>query len=80
MKKKIKYTDHSIGDVRVIPDFLPPPEDLVLKEKSVKVTIMLSESSVAFFKQQADKHHTAYQAMIRNLLDLYATRFSHKQV
>ena len=31
----------------------------------------LSKSSVDFFKKEARKHHTSYQAMIRRLLDLY---------
>ncbi len=39
MKNRIKYTDEPLGDVRVIKDFLPPPEDLVLKDKTVKVTL-----------------------------------------
>jgi hypothetical protein len=31
----------------------------------------LSKSSVDFFKKEARKHHTSYQAMIRRLLVLY---------
>jgi hypothetical protein len=42
MKRRIKYTDEPMGDVRIIRDFLPPPEQLVLKEDNVKVTISLS--------------------------------------
>lgn len=49
MKKKIKYTDEPIGKVKVISDFLPSPEELALKEESVKVTISLSKTSVDFF-------------------------------
>lgn len=72
MKQKIKYTDENMGNVRVVDDFLPSPEQLALKEEKVKVTISLSKSSLRFFKSQADKYHTAYQRMIRNLLDAYA--------
>ena len=72
MSEKIKYTDEVLGPLKVIPDFLPPPEDLVFKEETVKVTITLSRASVDFFKRQAKKHHTRYQQMIRRLLDLYA--------
>ena len=72
MKKKIKYTDEKMGTLRVVDDFLPSPEQLALKDEKVKVTISLSKSSLRFFKSQADKHHTAYQRMIRNLLDAYA--------
>ena len=43
MKEKIKYTDEPIGKVKVISDFLPSPEELVLKDETVKVTIALSK-------------------------------------
>lgn len=72
-RKDNVYTDESLGDVRVIDDFLPTPEELVFKEDNVKVTLGLSKRSVEFFKKEAKKHHTQYQKMIRRLLDLYAT-------
>ena len=68
------YTDEPLGNVRVIDDFVPRPEDLVFKEENVKVTLELSRRSVEFFKREAKKHHTQYQKMIRRLLDLYAER------
>jgi len=68
------YTDAHLGDVPVVDDFLPRPEDLVFKEENVKVTLGLSRRSVEFFKREAKKHHTQYQKMIRRLLDLYAAR------
>jgi hypothetical protein len=55
MKKKtkqIKYTDESIN-AKLVKDFLPKPEDLVLKEDNVKVTLSLSKKSVEFFKEKA---------------------------
>lgn len=72
MKRKVKYTDEAMGKLRVMDDFLPKPEDLVFKEDNVKITMALSKSSVDFFKAEARKHHTSYQAMIRRLVDLYA--------
>jgi len=66
-----------MGEVRVVEDFLPAPEDLVFKGENVKVTMSLSKASVEFFKQEAKKHHTSYQGMIRRLLDLYTSR--HKR-
>ena len=72
MSEKIKYTDEVLGPLKVVPDFLPPPEELAFSEETVKVTITLSRASVDFFKRQAKKHHTRYQQMIRRLLDLYA--------
>jgi hypothetical protein len=72
MSTKIKYTNEPLGRLRVVPDFLPAPEDLVLHEEGVKVTLALSKRSVQFFKQEAAKHNTHYQRMIRRLLDAYA--------
>ena len=76
MKKrtKIKYTNEKIGKIRIIPDFLPRPEDLVMKEDIVKVTLSLTKESLDFFKEEAEAHHTQYQKMIRNLLNQYAMR------
>lgn len=48
MKAKIKYTDEPLGKLRVVDDFLPPPEDLLFKQENVKITITLSKDSVDF--------------------------------
>lgn len=58
MKSKIAYTDEPMGEVRVLKDFLPPPDQLVLNDESVKITISLRKSSVEFFKKEAQKNHT----------------------
>ena len=71
MKGKIKYTDEPMGKAKIIKDFLPSPEELALKEETVKVTISLSRASVDFFKNEAKKYNTQYQKMIRRLLDEY---------
>ena len=71
MSAKIKYTNEPLGDVRVIPDFLPSPSELAFREEGVKVTLALSKKSLEFFKTEASKHHTQYQRMIRRLLDAY---------
>ena len=39
MKPKIKYRDEDLGEVEIIDDFLPSPEQLALRDDSVKVTI-----------------------------------------
>ena len=75
MSNRIHYTDEDLGDVKIIEDFLPPPEELVLKQQNVKVTISLSRHSVDFFKEQAKKNGTQYQKMIRRLLDFYVKSF-----
>lgn len=74
MKNKIKYTDEPMGNLKVIKDFLPRPEQLALKEENLKITISLNKSSVDFFKKKAKEQHTSYQKMIRRLIDWYATQ------
>ena len=76
MSKHIRYTDEPLGKLKVVPDFLPRPDDLVFRDEGVKVTIALSKRSVEFFKTEARKHDTQYQRMIRRLLDAYAEHHS----
>lgn len=76
MKKDDGYTDEPIGPLRIIKDFLPPPEQLILKDDGVKVTISLSKRSVDFFKSHARKSKIPYQRMIRRVLDEYAKAYS----
>jgi len=78
MKHTAKYTNETLGHLQIIEDFLPTPADLVLKDDGVKITISLSKRSVAFFKDQARKSKVPYQKMIRNLLDVYANRYSEE--
>lgn len=75
MKTKIKYTDEPLGELRVIKDFLPPPDKLILKDENVKVTIALKKDSIDFFKKEAKKHNTSYQKMIRQVIDWYASHY-----
>ncbi len=75
MSEKIQYKNGPKGDWRVVDDFLPPPDQLVLKEEQVKITIALSRESVDFFKKEARKRQIPYQKMIRRVIDLYADHF-----
>ena len=76
MKKKETDVNKPVGKMTRVDDFLPSPEDLVVPERTVKVTILLSESSIDFFKKVARKHHTKYQKLIRTLIDKYAEKYS----
>ena len=76
MKKKIEDRNKPIGKLVQIRDFLPPPNKLVLPEETIKVTLYLKKSNVKFFKSQAEKYHTKYQRMIREVVDKYATEYS----
>jgi hypothetical protein len=79
MSRRIKYTNEPLGRLKVVGDFLPPPEVLAFREEGVKVTIALSKYSVDFFKREAQKHGTQYQRMIRRLLDSYAQAHSQER-
>ncbi|MBF0478386.1 MAG: CopG family transcriptional regulator [Candidatus Omnitrophica bacterium] len=74
MKKHIQYTDEPIGDIKIIKDFLPSPEKLVFKRKSVKITMALDVESVDFFKKIAHRNHVPYQTMLRNLINAYVAQ------
>jgi succinate dehydrogenase/fumarate reductase-like Fe-S protein len=75
MKTKTKYTEEPMGHLRVVKDFLPSPDKLVLKEDNVKITISLKKSSINFFKEQARAQKTSYQRMIREVVDWYASHY-----
>ncbi len=75
MSAKIKYTDEPLGELKIVRDFLPPPEQLAFREEGVKVTLALSKKSVEFFKSEAAKHRTQYQRMIRRLVDAYVESY-----
>ena len=76
MKKQGIDIDIPIGRLKRADDFLPPPKELAVPEQTVVVTLRLSEKSVTFFKQQAKRHRTKYQKMLRFLVDKYAERYS----
>jgi len=68
-----------MGALKVVRDFLPPPDQLALKEEQVKVTISLSKKSVDFFKDVARRNHTSYQKMIRRVIDLYSAQYDPRR-
>lgn len=65
-----------IGKLTRVKDFLPSPAELAIRQKTTKITISLNKSSVQFFKHEAERHHTKYQRMIRELLDRYAMQYA----
>jgi len=80
MKKRIQYTDGPIGDFKIVKNFLPAPDKLVFKRKSIKVTMALDVESVAFFKKIAERNHVPYQTMIRNLINTYVARYQVNRI
>jgi len=76
MKERMVDSNKPMGKMARINDFLPPPEELIMPEETVKITILLKKSSVDFFKHKARECHTKYQKMIRELVDKYAAGYS----
>ena len=76
MKKNKFDLDMPSGKLIRVKDFLPPPEELMIPERTVKITLRLSEASIQFFKDYAHKYHTKYQKVIRKLVDSYADHFA----
>ena len=76
MKNKISDVNKPLGKMTRVNDFLPSPEELVVPDETVKITIALKKTSVDFFKHKAQECHTKYQRMIRELVDRYAAQYS----
>jgi predicted DNA binding CopG/RHH family protein len=66
----------AIAEAEIIEDFLPPPDQLVLREDTVKVTLNLSKESVVFLKREAQARGVPYQQMIRRIIDLYTRHYT----
>jgi hypothetical protein len=75
----VEYTDGPLGELVVIENFLPPPDQLVFTEEKTRVTINLNQSSIDFFKVEAKRHRTQYQKIIRSVLDRYVKNATVKE-
>ena len=76
MPRKTPDRNMPVGRLTRVADVLPPPSVLAAQEPTIKVTIALKVSSIQFFKREAQRHHTKYQRMIREVLDHYASRYA----
>ena len=82
MKSKVKYSDapeeihDALLNAKEIEDFLPPPELLIAKDETKKITISLSKKSIDFFKSVSEENHIPYQQMIRKVLDNYTEHYA----
>jgi predicted DNA binding CopG/RHH family protein len=74
-KKAPRDIARAITAAEPVKDFLPPPERLIRKEKTIKITISLTSDSFNFFKALAAKNSVPYQKMIRQLLDIYSKHY-----
>ncbi len=78
--KRRKKPDRNfpIGKLVRVKDFLPPPDQLFIPERKVKITISLGKDSVDFLKKEAKKKGMPYQRMIRVIVDKYVHHhFAH---
>jgi len=80
MKKKTassrsRNDDQPVGRLTRIVDFLPPPDELIPDEDTVKITIALDKKTLQFFKGAASKSGAKYQRMIREVLKGYARKY-----
>jgi hypothetical protein len=76
MSARIKYSDEPM-EAKVVPDFLPPPDQLQLQDETVEVTLTLSKQSVEFFKAEAAHKHTQYQRLMRQLIEQSVAAKAH---
>jgi hypothetical protein len=61
-------------EFRIIEDSLPPPEELRLRMRKVKVTVEVDAPTVAAFRRKAGRGPGGYRRMMGELLDAYADR------
>ena len=81
MKNNINYTDapaeiaEALESATALEDFLPSPEQLILKTEKEKITIAIDKRSLELFKKYAEKHNAKYQTMINGVVSSYADKF-----
>ncbi|MBF0378415.1 MAG: BrnA antitoxin family protein [Desulfamplus sp.] len=72
MKKKIKYTDEPMDNVKVIEDFLPAPNELIFKDKSVLENqlgrITLDNDILEWFKSHSKDYQNQINSILRNYI------------
>jgi predicted DNA binding CopG/RHH family protein len=68
MKKKITYTDEpkdvDLDNARIMEDFLPSPEELVLKKDRI-VTLRLDASTISDLKKIAAQKGLGVSSLVR---------------
>lgn len=67
-----------VGKLTQIPDFLPPPSQLLPNEEAVKITLSVTADTLKFFKSAAKDSGTKYQRMMRAVLNGYAEKYKKR--
>lgn len=77
----VRYTDapddinEALDHAVIIEDFLPSPEEFVLRAKKEKITIAIDKRSLDLYKAYAKKHGAKYQTMINDVVGSYADKY-----
>jgi hypothetical protein len=71
MNSTILDSAEPIGNVTIVDDFLPPPEQLVPKKNTVRLTLDFTKESIEFLQREAQSQDASYEVMIRKLVDAY---------
>ena len=64
MKKEIKYTDEPMNMGKVVKDFLPKPENLVMRKEKV-ITLRLDDSTIKELQVEANKKGLGISTLVR---------------
>ena len=64
MKKEIKYTDEPMNMGKVVKDFLPKPENLVMRKEKV-ITLRLDNSTIKELQVEANKKGLGISTLVR---------------
>jgi hypothetical protein len=76
MKRRTALSAEPRGRLRLVPDTLPHPRELVPREDSVQVTCALSREAAEFFRVEAAQTKLPVHRLLRRVLEAYASECS----
>ena len=60
-----------LGKIDRVVHGMPPPPGLDPQEKKVLISFYLNESTIRFYKKEANRYGTKYQRLLRAILERY---------
>ena len=73
MKRRTALSAEPRGRLRLVPDTLPHPRELVPREDSVQVKCALSREAEEFFRLEAAQTKLPVHRLLRRVLEAYAS-------
>lgn len=73
MKRRTALSAEPRGRLRLLPDTLPHPRELVPREDSVQVTCSLSREAAEYFRVEAAQMKQPVHRLLRRVLEAYAS-------